>query len=222
MSDDEAANQRIKMALHYDRWEARIVTSLSNAVEAVREHSPDAAVLDTATISRDEALKFVLDARASGEVFPVLYLIPKEEITGNIPGLSAGGDCFIASHYSIEGLLASIRGLVRGRPDGQDYRLDPSIRVGDLILNEESYEVLFAGEPISLTGKEFDLLRFFMRNPDRVFSKSQILDRVWNYDFSGKPSVVELYISYLRKKVSSEGTPGIVTVRRAGYMLKTP
>jgi len=94
------------------------------------------------------------------------------------------------------------------------------MRVGDLLLDEESYEVRRDGVVIELTATEFELLRFLMRNPRRVLSKAQILDRVWNYDFGGRSSVVELYISYLRKKIDTLGPAMIHTVRSVGYMLK--
>jgi two-component system OmpR family response regulator len=92
--------------------------------------------------------------------------------------------------------------------------------VGDLTLDEESYEVHRAGVPIDLTATEFELLRFLMRNPRRVLSKTQILDRVWSYDFGGRSSVVELYISYLRRKIDTLGSPMIHTVRGFGYLIK--
>jgi two-component system OmpR family response regulator len=96
------------------------------------------------------------------------------------------------------------------------------LTVGDLTLDEESYEVERAGVPIELTATEFKLLRLLMRNQRRVLSKDQILDRVWSYDFGGKSSVVEIYISYLRKKIDSLGPPMIHTVRGVGYTLKVP
>ena len=94
--------------------------------------------------------------------------------------------------------------------------------VGDLELDEDSHEVTRAGEEISLTATEFELLRYLMRNQRRVVSKAQILDRVWNYDFGGRSSVVELYISYLRKKIDQGREPLIHTVRGVGYMIKAP
>lgn len=97
---------------------------------------------------------------------------------------------------------------------------DPEVRVGDLVLNEERYEVSRAGVPIDLTATEFELLRYLMRNPRRVLSKAQILDRVWSYEFGGRSSIVELYISYLRKKIDALGEPMIQTVRGVGYTIK--
>ena len=97
---------------------------------------------------------------------------------------------------------------------------DSVLEVGDLRLDEDSYEVSRAGAAIELTATEFELLRFLMRNPRRVLSKAQILDRVWNYDFGGQANVVELYISYLRKKIDAGRSPMIHTLRGVGYVLR--
>jgi two-component system OmpR family response regulator len=99
---------------------------------------------------------------------------------------------------------------------------EPILRVGDLSLNEDSHEVIRGDDEVELTATEFELLRFLMRNQRRVVSKAQILDRVWNYDFGGRSSVVELYISYLRKKIDQGHEPLIHTVRGVGYMIKAP
>ncbi len=121
--------------------------------------------------------------------------------------------------FSLEEVLARLRGLLRRagmarEPDGD------RLVVGDLVMDEEAREVLRAGELVELSRTEFELLRFLMRNPRRVLSKAQILDRVWSYDFGGRSHVVELYISYLRKKIDVGRTPMIHTVRGVGYVLK--
>src|SRR5690606_22410238 len=116
--------------------------------------------------------------------------------------------------------IARLRALVRRSQRQRDRYPSPILQVGDLILNEESYEVSRGGDPIELTSTEFELLRYLMRNEGRVLSKSQILDRVWSYDFRGKQTVVELYISYLRKKIDAGREPLIHTVRGAGYVLR--
>ena len=115
--------------------------------------------------------------------------------------------------------MARLRGLMR-RSGAQRAATTSVLVVGDLELDEDSHEVTRAGEQISLTATEFELLRFLMRNPKRVLSKAQILDRVWNYDFGGQANVVELYISYLRKKIDAGREPMIHTMRGAGYVLK--
>ena len=117
-------------------------------------------------------------------------------------------------------LVARMRGLIRRSTLLANDADDPEVVVGDLVLNEDSHEVRRAGTDIELTATEFELLRFLMRNPRRVLSKAQILDRVWSYDFGGKSSVVEIYISYLRKKIDAGRAPMIHTLRGAGYVLK--
>ena len=94
------------------------------------------------------------------------------------------------------------------------------LTVGDLTLDEDSHEVRRGGDEVALTATEFELLRFLMRNPKRVLSKAQILDRVWQYDFGGQGNIVELYISYLRRKIDAGRTPMIHTLRGAGYVIK--
>ena len=115
--------------------------------------------------------------------------------------------------------MARLRGLVRRR--GAALRAgDSMLTVGDLTLDEDSHEVRRGSDQIELTATEYELLRYLMRNPRRVLSKAQILDRVWNYDFGGQANIVELYISYLRKKIDVGRAPMIHTVRGAGYVLK--
>ena len=121
--------------------------------------------------------------------------------------------------FSLEEVVARLRALMR-RAGARRSQSESTLQVGDLILDEDSHEVSRGGDDITLTATEFELLRFLMRNPRRVLSKAQILDRVWNYDFGGQANVVELYISYLRKKVDAGRAPMIHTMRGAGYVLK--
>jgi two-component system response regulator TrcR len=121
--------------------------------------------------------------------------------------------------FSLEELVARLRGLLR-RPNYLAAPAEEGIKVGDLTLDGASHEVARAGKPIPLTSTEFELLRFLMRNPGRALARTEILDRVWNYDFGGQAHVVELYISYLRKKIDAGRDPLIHTVRGVGYVLK--
>jgi two-component system, OmpR family, response regulator TrcR len=139
-------------------------------------------------------------------------------VQDRVAGLTAGGDDYMTKPFSLEELVARLRGLLRRSayltPADQE-----SLSVGDLELDGASRAVTRGGVPIMLTSTEFELLRFLMRNPRRALSRQEILDRVWNYDFGGRSSVVDLYVSYLRKKVDAGRTPMIQTVRGVGYML---
>ena len=122
--------------------------------------------------------------------------------------------------FSLEELVARLRGLIRRSSMHTSQADDSFLQVGNLTLDEDSYEVRRGDTTVELTATEFELLRFLMRNPRRVLSRNQILDRVWSYDFGGTSSVVEIYISYLRKKIDTLGAPMIHTVRGVGYVLK--
>jgi two-component system OmpR family response regulator len=150
---------------------------------------------------------------------PVLFLTAKDAAEERIAGLTAGGDDSVAKPFSLEEVVARLRGLIR-RSGATAVRSESLLVVGDLTLDEDSRDVTRDGGSIHLTATEFELLRFLMRNPRRVLSKAQILDRVWSYEFGGQANVVELYISYLRRKIDAGRSPMIHTRRGAGYLIK--
>ncbi|WP_282595165.1 response regulator transcription factor [Naasia sp. SYSU D00057] len=218
--DDEATlTDLLSMALRYEGWEVKTAGDGRQALALAREFKPDAIVLDIMLPDID-GLQVLQRVRADGTDTPVLFLTAKDSLDDRITGLTAGGDDYVTKPFSLEELVARLRGLIRRSLVAVVDETDPIITVGDLSLDEDSHEVFRAGEPIELTATEFELLRYLMRNPRRVLSKAQILDRVWSYDFGGKSSVVEIYISYLRRKIDAGRTPMIHTVRGAGYMIK--
>ncbi len=219
VDDEESITNLIAMALRYEGWDVETASTGTEAIEKLRSFSPDVAVLDIMLPDLD-GIQVLSRFRSEGYLLPVLFLTALDSVDDRVNGLTAGGDDYVVKPFSLEELIARLRALVRRSQLMQDRNADPILRVGDLVLNEDSYEVERDGELIDLTTTEFELLRYLMRNPRRVLSKAQILDRVWSYDFTGKPSVVELYISYLRKKIDADRPAMIHTVRGAGYMLK--
>lgn len=218
--DDEASlTDLLQMALRYEGWEIKTAADGSSAIATARDFRPDAVVLDIMLPDID-GLQVLQRMRADGNDVPVLFLTAKDSLDDRIAGLTAGGDDYVTKPFSLEEVVARLRGLIRRSTLTADANESPVLVVGDLELDEDSHEVRRTGRLIELTATEFELLRYLMRNPRRVVSKSQILDRVWDYDFGGKSSVVEIYISYLRKKIDAEGSPMLHTVRGAGYMIK--
>ena len=217
--DDEVnIAELIAMALRYEGWTVDVAHTGSKAVTAAKAERPDVVVLDWMLPDFD-GLEVLRRIRAAEPAVPVLFLTARDAVEDRVAGLTAGGDDYVTKPFSLEELVARLRGLVRraGVAVAQSSTL---LAVGDLTLDEDSHEVNRAGEEIHLTATEFELLRFLMRNPKRVLSKAQILDRVWNYDFGGQANIVELYISYLRRKVDAGRDPMIHTMRGAGYVLK--
>lgn len=219
VDDESTLTDLLSMALHYEDWEVKTAATGQQALAIAREFRPDVVVLDIMLPDID-GLQVLSRMRADGNEAPVLFLTAKDSLDDRIAGLTAGGDDYVTKPFSLEELVARLRGLLRRSRSAVADASDPVLVVGDLVLDEDSYEVHRDGSPIALTATEFELLRFLMRNPRRVLSKTQILDRVWSYDFGGSSSVVELYISYLRKKIDSGRAPMIHTVRGAGYMVK--
>jgi two-component system, OmpR family, response regulator len=217
--DDEATlAELLSMALRYEGWEVRTAGEGGTAVRLGRSFQPDVVVLDVMLPDID-GLEVLRRLRAQAPTVPVLFLTARDAVEDRIAGLTAGGDDYVTKPFSLEEVVARLRGLLR-RASAVAVREEALLVVGDLTLDEDSHEVRRGGEPVSLTATEFELLRFLMRNPRRVLSKAQILDRVWNYDFGGQANVVELYISYLRKKIDAGRPPMIHTMRGAGYVLK--
>jgi two-component system OmpR family response regulator len=217
--DDEAVlAEMVSMALRYEGWTITTAGDGASALSAAREARPDAVVLDV-MLPDMSGLEVLAKLREHNPALPVLLLTAKDALEDRIAGLTAGGDDYVTKPFSIEEVVLRLRALLRRTGISVEGN-GAQIVVGDLVLDEDSHEVTRSGEPISLTSTEFELLRFLMRNPKRVLSKTQILDRVWSYDFGGRSNIVELYISYLRKKIDSGRAPMIHTLRGAGYVLK--
>jgi two-component system, OmpR family, response regulator len=219
VDDEDSLTDLLSMALRYEGWEVKLAGDGQKALSVIREFRPDVVVLDIMLPDID-GLTVLSRLRADGIQVPILFLTAKDSVDDRVAGLTVGGDDYVTKPFSLEELVARLRGLIRRSALAVSDSADSVLEVGDLRLDEDSYEVSRAGAAIELTATEFELLRFLMRNPRRVLSKAQILDRVWSYDFGGRSSVVEIYISYLRKKIDTLGEPMIHTVRGFGYVLK--
>ncbi|PFG21158.1 two-component system OmpR family response regulator [Serinibacter salmoneus] len=221
VDDEQVLTDLFSMALRVEGWEVRTAGSGAEGIRLAQEFDPDAILLDVMMPDLD-GMGVLRRLRQSGNEVPVLFLTAKDSVADRVAGLTAGGDDYVTKPFSLEEVVARLRGLLRRSRSAVASAPEPVLRVADLSLNEDSHEVERAGVEIALTATEFELLRFLMRNERRVLSKAQILDRVWNYDFGGRSSVVELYISYLRKKIDANRAPLIHTVRGFGYVIKAP
>ena len=218
VDDEVVLAEMMAMALRYEGWDITTAGDGSTALAAARDTRPDAVVLDV-MLPDMSGLDVLGKLRDHDPELPVILLTAKDAVEDRIAGLSAGGDDYVTKPFSLEEVVLRLRALLR-RSGVTGEGDSAQLVVGDLVLDEDSHEVTRGGESITLTSTEFELLRFLMRNPRRVLSKSQILDRVWSYDFGGRSNIVELYISYLRKKIDTGRPPMIHTLRGAGYVLK--
>jgi len=181
---------------------------------------PDLIVLDVMMPGLD-GFEVCRRLRADGERAPVVFLTARKELDDRLTGLTIGGDDYLAKPFSFEELVARIRVVLR-RHQPDTGNASGRLSLADLELDEDTHEVIRAGQPVELTRTEFRLLRYLLMNAGRVLSRAQILDHVWDYDFGGDASVLETYISYLRRKVDRAEPQLIHTVRGVGYVMRVP
>ncbi len=221
VDDEPDLREVLAGVLRYEGWQVRTAGDVATALAEGEGFQPDAVVLDV-MLPDGSGLTALRGLRASRHDVCVLFLTARDSVEDRIAGITAGGDDYVTKPFSLEEVVARLRGLLR-RAGMTRTRDDAALLVvGDLTLDEDAREVIRGGEAIDLSPTEFELLRYLMRNPRRVLSKPQILEHVWSYDFGGRAHVVELYISYLRRKIDAGREPLIHTVRGAGYVLKAP
>ena len=190
VDDEPNIRELLSTSLRYAGFEVTAAANGREALDAAEEFQPDLAVLDVMLPDMD-GFTVTRRLRDRGEQYPILFLTAKDETQDKVEGLTVGGDDYVTKPFSLEEVVARVRALLR-RTAVVAEESSSLIVVGDLTLDEDSHEVFRGGEEISLTATEFELLRYLVRNPKRVLSKAQILDRVWNYDFGGQANIVEL------------------------------
>lgn len=218
VDDEPNITELVAMALRYEGFTVATAASGRAALAAAGKFTPDLVVLDVMLPDIDglEVLRRLL---AQGRRVPVIFLTARDATEDKVRGLTVGGDDYVTKPFSIEELVARIRAVLRRNGGGQD---GSRLALADLVLDEDAHEVRRAGEVIDLTPTEYRLLRYLLVNAGRVLTRTQILDHVWDYDFGGDASVLETYVSYLRRKVDRFDPPLIHTVRGVGYVLRPP
>jgi two-component system OmpR family response regulator len=219
VEDDPNILELLSASLRFAGFDVSTATSGSAAVNAAKDRRPDLVVLDVMLPDLDgfEVIKMM---REGGTRTPVVFLTARDATDDKIRGLTLGGDDYVTKPFSLEELTARIRAVLRRTTLGDTE--SSRLTFADLELDEETHEVYRAGQRVQLSPTEFKLLRYLMLNANRVLSKAQILDHVWNYDFRGDDNIVESYISYLRRKIDN-GQPRLIhTLRGVGYVLRKP
>jgi len=199
------------------------VSSAATAAEALRRaetDAPDVVVLDVGLPDGD-GFEVCRRLRADGRRVGIVFLTARDAPQDTVAGLTYGGDDYVTKPFGVDELVARVRAVLR-RICPEDAPPAPPglLRFADVELDEEAVRVRRAGQPIALSPTEFKLLRYFLTHPNRVLSRAQILEAVWQYDFGGVSNVVDTYVGYLRRKLDRHGPPLIHTVRLVGYVLR--
>ena len=221
VDDESSISELISTSLRFVGFDVRTAASGAAALQIAQEFKPHALILDV-MLPDQNGFEVCRQLRSEGHDVGVLFLTAKDSVEDKIAGLTIGGDDYVTKPFSLEELVARLRALLRRTGSTAVAVDDEKIRFADLELDEATHEVYRAGNLVDLSPTEFLLLRYLMINADRVVSKAQILDHVWQYDFRGDMGIVETYVSYLRKKIDIYEPALIHTVRGVGYRLRLP
>ncbi|MFB7594537.1 response regulator transcription factor [Streptomyces sp. NPDC056160] len=225
VDDEPTVRELLRTALRYAGFDVDAAATGSEALDLAVRCPPDLVLLDVMLPDMD-GFEVIRRLRAQprsalpgqGGDVPVLFVTARETRQDRLNGLRLGGDDYVTKPFDLEELIARINAVLRRTRGEEPARLV----VGDLELVPEGHHVVRAGHPVRLSPTEFRLLRFLMANAERTTTKEQILQSVWDYDFGGDPSIVDTYISYLRRKVDT-GEPKLIhTVRGIGYVIRGP
>ena len=222
VDDEPNILELLSVSLRFAGFEVATATNGVDALNTARTFSPDLVVLDVMMPGLD-GFEVARQLRSSGDTIPVLFLTAKDATEDRVQGLTLGGDDYVTKPFSLEEVVARIRAVLRRTSGSTAPERAPSrLSYADLVLDDDTHEVWKGDREVELSPTEFNLLRYLLQNPNRVLSKRQILEHVWNYDFGGDGNVVESYVSYLRRKVDTSEPRLLHTVRGVGYVLRQP
>jgi two-component system OmpR family response regulator len=220
VEDEPNILELLSASLRYAGFDVITAAGGSEALQAAQRHRPDLVVLDVMLPDMD-GFDVVRRMRGGGTRIPVVFLTARDSTEDKVRGLTLGGDDYVTKPFSLEEVIARIRAVLR-RTRGDGSEPTPRLKFADLELDEDSHEVWRSGDQIQLSPTEFKLLRYFMSNANRVLSKMQILDHVWDYDFRGDTGIVESYVSVLRREIDTNEPHLLHTLRGVGYVLRLP
>ena len=218
VDDEPNIRDLLTTSLRFAGFNVHAVGNGADAVAAAEKGQPDIILLDV-MLPDMNGFSVTKKIRSMGIDSPVLFLTARDETEDKVTGLTVGGDDYMTKPFSLDEIVARINAILRRTKATQVE--DAVIEVGEIRINQDAHDVFVNGEVVDLSPTEYKLLRFLMSNPNRVLTKAQILDHVWEYDFNGEMGIVESYVSYLRKKIDPlTSEPLIQTKRGVGYMYK--
>jgi DNA-binding response OmpR family regulator len=214
VEDDESVASFLKQATVEAGFVPQLADDGLDALEMAQSGNFDLILLDV-MVPRMDGFEICRRLRAASVATPILIITARDLLDDKVKGLDSGADDYIVKPFQVAELLARVRALLRRGSSSPVV-----LRVGDLSLDPVSRQVMRAGNPISLSSTEYTLLEYLMRNAGRVLTRSMLLEHVWQYDFGGNDNVLDVYVSYLRRKIDRGYTPTLIhTVRGVGYMV---
>lgn len=217
VDDEPNIRDLLSTGLSFAGFKVKTVANGAATISAVLEEEPDLIILDV-MLPDMNGFSVTKRLRGAGFTAPILFLTAKDDTQDKIEGLNAGGDDYVTKPFALDEIVARAQAILRRTMQADEESL---IRAGELSMDQDTHDVFVGKVPIELSPTEFKLLKYLMLNPNRVLSKAQILDHVWEYDFNGDAGIVESYISYLRRKIDPHTEESVIQTKRGfGYMLK--
>lgn len=221
VEDEPAIQDMLATSLAFVGYEVARAGTGAEALAHTGKERIDLALLDVMLPDID-GFALLRQLRQVHPRMAAVFVTARDDLEDRLTGLTLGGDDYVTKPFSLEEVVARV-GVVLRRTRRDPVEASPNRLVyAELVLDEDRHEVRRGDTLVNLSPTEFSLLRFLMRNAERVMSRAQILDNVWHYDFNGNTSVVESYISYLRRKIDTVDPPLIHTIRGVGYVLRGP
>jgi len=218
VEDEKKVASFIAKGLTEESYAVDVAYDGEEGVFMALENDYDLIVLDL-MLPKLDGMEILKKIRDSGKDVPVLILTAKDSVEDIVAGLEGGSDDYLTKPFAFAELLARIRALLRR---SQEQKIT-TLKAGDLTLNPLTREVKRGDRKIELTSKEYALLEYFMRNVNKVLTRTLISEHVWNYEFDPLTNVVDVYVNYLRKKIDQPSETKLIhTVRGVGYILKEP
>ncbi|ETA03114.1 response regulator with CheY-like receiver [Frankia casuarinae] len=229
VDDDAAVRESLERSLRFEGYEVATAVDGADALDVIGRERPDIVVLDV-MMPRVDGLETCRRLRAQGDDVPVLMLTARDGLADRVSGLDVGADDYLVKPFALEELFARLRALIRRaalaarvRAAGSRGIPDSTLRYGGVCLDQVSRQVTRGDRELILTKTEFELLELFLAHPRQVLSRSMIMERVWGYDFGPTSNSLEVFVSYLRRKLEANGEPRLLhTVRGVGYVLREP
>jgi heavy metal response regulator len=216
VEDEKKVSSFIKKGLEEEGYAVDLASDGESGLMMGLDRVHDLIILDI-NLPRKDGLSVLQELRQKKVTTPVLLLTVRTAIEDKVIGLDTGADDYLTKPFAFQELLARVRALLRRQVDVEA----PLLKVADLTLDPARRLVFRGEEKIELTTKEFALLDYFMRNPDRVLTRTMIVNHVWDYDFDPMTNVIDVYVNYLRNKIETGHKPKLIhTVRGVGYVLK--
>ncbi len=217
VDDDSKLLKMLQRTLTYENLSVVTATNGLEALPLIQAHKPDLLIVDW-MMPKMDGVTLIEHLREEENPILILMLTARDAIENRVAGLESGADDYLVKPFAPAELVARVRALLRRATPKNETQI---LTYADIILDPQTHQVQRSGQPISLTLTEFKLLHLFLRHPRQVLERGQILNEVWGFDFGGDSNVLEIYISYLRKKLEFNNLPRLIqTVRGVGYALR--